>query len=269
MDKMKMTKRGKMKMTLKEYYIKFIEQTHPLPNAIISQDMITRYGLEDCLGDYIDSQYKNYILIDAHYMMKKYANLVIDETSDSDAVMQNNFTVSVDMAILKNAYKWRETWDTLNYVYNPIWNVDGTEVTEYDEFEIDNDFPSKTKTDSIGVKERRDTYGAQNVTMTNSNVPVDDTSYFDTQKQVNGSQTYTDTHHDDATAVTTTENAHIDKKIEKEHSVTLTRQGNIGVTKTQELIQSQRDIVNIKFYDIVFRDIFETVCIPYFESEVE
>ena len=64
--------------------------------------------------------------------------------------------------------------------------------------------------------------------------------------------------------------AHTDTLNKDAHTVTSTRQGNIGVTKTQELLQSQRDIAMFDFLDTVMKECIDAITIPIFvEKEDE
>lgn len=258
-------------MTLKELYLTLFVIPNPYtPTPFIDETTTSMCGLTNTFSQYYSvtvglETYHPYQSIDRDFLCVKYGDLKVlafEKSHDNEHIdAYSEVLMQIHSVIFRKAYKWKNLFDTMNFEYNPLWNVDGTEKTTYSQFEKDDDIPQKTTTESIGVKKRTDTYGAESVTATNSNVPVDNTTYYDTQKQENSSLSHEDVHTDDATATTTTVNSYIDKHIEKEHTVTIERSGNIGVTKTTELIDSQRDIVNFDFYEIVFKDIVDEICV--------
>lgn len=258
-------------MTLKEVYNALFVIPNPYtPTPFIDETTTTMCGLHDAFADYYQitsgsDTFKPYQFIDRDFLCVKYGDLKVlafEKNHDNEYIdAYTEFTMQLHSVIFRHAYKWKNLFDSMNYTYNPLWNVDGTETTTYSDFEKQDDIPQKTTIESIGAKKKTDTYGAESVTMTNANVPVDETTYYNTQKQQNDSLQHIDTHEDDATAATTTVNSYLDKHIDKEHTVTIERSGNIGVTKTTELIQSQRDIVNFDFYEVVFKDIVDEICV--------
>ena len=147
------------------------------------------------------------------------------------------------------------------YEYDPLWNVDGTEVTTYDEFEKQHDIAKHKLTKANGATLQTNTFVAQTVTQTNKNAPVDSATLTDTQQQVTSLPLHADTVANNAVTNTEESDPYVDKDIEKKHSVTVERHGNIGVTKTTELIESQRQIVSFDFYKIVMKDIINEICV--------
>jgi hypothetical protein len=57
-----------------------------------------------------------------------------------------------------------------------------------------------------------------------------------------------------------TDNAESSSSSEATTTHTLTRSGNIGVTTTQQMLQSQRDLVQFDFIDFVAQKIAQEVC---------
>lgn len=114
------------------------------------------------------------------------------------------------------AYTLDGLFDTLNFEYNPIENYSMEEV---------GNFGSQKNTFNGG--NRRDTY-------TNTNK----VSPFDTENFVNS----------DNADGTSASDAYTDISTADSYENRLTRKGNVGVTTTQEMIDSQRKIVNFQFF---------------------
>lgn len=162
--------------------------------------------------------------------------------------------------IYTHIYKYNKLWETLNLEYNPIWNVDGTETEiidrDGDNFEEFSKGSTSYTDDHVFGNKNTDSH----YTDTNKVSPADTNAFF------NSTQMDGENH--------TTEGAHTDQVIHNEnkrtdatdgdwrdHSKrTLIKQGNIGVTKTQELIESEREIADFVFWETFFKDLVEDLC---------
>lgn len=137
-----------------------------------------------------------------------------------------------------NDYKYNKLFATLDLEYNPIWNVDGTETEErnYSENSKGNTTGSDATTYNSGVSNTR----------TDSKTSYDSASFNDTDKSaVSESHTGTDSRATDEDRTDSKEGSEL---------VTRTRQGNIGVTSTQSLIDQERDIADFSFLKHVAHD---------------
>ena len=208
--------------------------------------------------------------------------------SDTDG--RNKLSDKINVIYNKNKYKYLKLIELMGYKYNPLFNVDGVEL--YGEFENQgvNDIKSTTKgkvtnTNQAGI-------GLQDApTTTHKVAPFDsDTVKIESQDVTSGKTTSTTEYgeqngalnpltqettvtHNNAhnivndqevdytvnaednvfgTALTGADKFHVDKRI---------RQGNIGVTKSTELIEAQRDIVRYVLLQEFFDDINEVVLI--------
>ena len=257
--------------TLKEFYLdNFITGVYT-PTPFIDTQSIAHFDLAEEFADYLGNENVHpFQFVDRDYLCVRYGSLLIapsfiDYSNDPVPWTIDTDALNVLHSIFfRNAYKWKEYFKTLSYEYNPLWNVDGTTTTEYSEFEIDHDIAQHKLTKSKGPQKTTNTFVAQTVTTTNKNAPVDSATLTTTQQQDVSTPLHADTIGTDAYTDTDTQDAHMDKDIEKEHDVTETRQGNIGVTSTQNLITQQRDIINVSFYDMVFKDIIKEITIPIF-----
>lgn len=166
--------------------------------------------------------------------------------------------------------EWEDLEETLYYEYNPIWNVDGTET------ETRNLNNKHKKTGSDAVANTGDDTVKNSGTDTNTRsgsvenirsvVGYNSSSYAPAEKNtetynsvkdtmVHGLQQKTEYGSTSTTTYNTTDD------IDDTGTVTRLRQGNIGVTKTQDLIQSQRDIVQFNVTDFIIRQFKRKFCV--------
>ena len=176
--------------------------------------------------DYLTDYKDNANAIDAYYMGIKYANL---ETVTDDI---EGFLALVDVAIANNNYKWTKLYATTQLEYDPIANVDATIVEERD----------------IASRHSEDTIGGANVTTTNSQAPMESSNFHNQTQSETASLEHTDEHDEDA----------------YKDTITTTRQGNIGVTSTQQLIEAERATADFKFLDILMADVINFLTYPYY-----
>lgn len=145
---------------------------------------------------------------------------------------------------LKYMDKWNKLYETTQIEYNPIWNVDAEEERSISR-EINtskNETDSNTKNTTINSDATENSVYAFNSTEA---VPSNTVSHT-------GSQTETDG------------NTHIATNRDTENTTeTFVRQGNIGVTSTQNLIKQERDVVDFIVWDTIYKDIASELCAKY------
>lgn len=199
----------------------------------------SQFATYECLTEY----FKNSTVLDYDYQ-QKFANLLLQEQNET-AFVERTFNKLKSLCVRKK-YQWDTLYSSIIQEYNPIWNVDGTETTEY----------SKEKEiQEVGGATDTFTSGERTGTTTDFAIPYNGTEEKETGKAMSQNTTYTDTN---------TKGNRTDVINKDERSVTLTRQGNIGVTKTQELLQAQRDIAMFDFLDRVMKDCIDAITIPVF-----
>lgn len=140
--------------------------------------------------------------------------------------------------------------------FDPLWNVDGTETLTYTR---DNTGTQTNVHDEDGTNT-----GTQTNTDTTSNTSTDSTTTYDssTWKDTNknvSSNSGAITRSDDLSHTLDTTDTRTDALTET-YTETKKRGGNIGVTKSQELLQSTLDVFgNLSFLDIVAHDIANVI----------
>lgn len=180
------------------------------------------------------------------YFLKHYGQMSIDlESSDPEdlAAEFKDECLGVLYVYLTN---WARLYYALSLDYNPLYNVDGTETTVYGTHV--ETFAEGQREHTEGAKSR--TNGAQTNTSTEYAVAFDSALEKETGKAEDsvGAQTNTEA------TYTNTDTHALDTSTSQTHTDTLTRQGNIGVTKSTDLL---RDEVKLRrefaFYDNLFK----------------
>ena len=202
----------------------------------------SQFSSYECLGEY----FKNSTALDYIYK-QKFANLLLQEQDQTE--FATHTLNKLNSVCIRKKYEWNTLYSSIIQEYNPIWNVDGTEKTEYS---------AEKETNNIGASTDTFTSGERSGTTTDFVIPYNGTEEKETGKATSQNNTYTDTN---------TKGTHTDTFNRDAHSVTITRQGNIGVTKTQDLLQSQRDIAMFDFLDTVLKDCIDAITIPIFVEE--
>lgn len=129
----------------------------------------------------------------------------------------------------KELYNWRKLYDTTQFVYNPIWNVDGI-VTETETRNLQNRYQQNE--------------GANN-------------------KNVNAKTGYNSGAFEDAEQ--DTGRTDIERGGESADTGSVTREtkrgGNIGVTMTQQMIEAEREVDKFNIYDFIVDSFKRRFCI--------
>lgn len=121
--------------------------------------------------------------------------------------------------------KWKHIWDALNITYNPLENYSMEETrTPNITKQIDGDGETTTTSDS----------GIQGFNSVESNPSSD----------VNG-------HQEDEISRTETETG----------TETVERSGNIGVTTSQQMLQSEFEVRKFDFYKMIYEDVDSILCL--------
>lgn len=164
--------------------------------------------------------------------------------------------------------KWSKLWAIYDVEYNPISNYD------MEETETENISESHAGTNTGTVTTVTDGELKQTGTVANSGSSSSDNGIYgfnsssavgDTDNSSTVSNTRTDniTNTDDTTETETRNLADSRNEIRSD-SRTLTRSGNIGVTTSQQMIQSEIELWQWNFFKTVFADIDSVCCLDIY-----
>lgn len=147
----------------------------------------------------------------------------------------------IESITLTHLDSWARMYYALSLDYNPIWNVDGQTITERDEHENEMDYAQQIVTN-----------GTRSDSTTYKSVSYDSATEKETGKDEfsQGQQQNTIGAHKDTNTI----------GAEKE---TVTRQGNQGVTMTQQMLNSEWDFRKKNFFEMVLNTVLDEVGFRY------
>lgn len=207
---------------------------------------------------------------------------IFDPDTDAETLANWNDDIKAILSVYLDS--WARLYYALSLQYNPLYNVDGTTETTYSQKTLTDNMGARSETDQIGAKDRSDimgarsetdtigaketTNGARSDTSTDYSVSFDSATEKETGKSVDGigqqiinegsqsnghtATTYTDRHTEEQHTDTHSALAYIDTHTEGQHTETVTRYGNIGVTKSSELLESEFEIRKRNFFHEIF-----------------
>lgn len=271
-------------MTLREYLTPIYLSDVPLGlSYLIYQPWIT-----DDIPDFIQDQ--NFIYHLGQYLYETKGDYELRElyTKLDDSTLQKNVERDCTIVYINNAYKLTTLYGTTQLEYNPIENYSMVEDGKDDNKGVDKDttqYGSTIRTDKIGGSTRTDnigtrtttgsdTIGNQQTTDTDKVSPDEYTNYVSRSQQITESISHTDSMQRTQQGTidtsimsersdTSTMSEHSDiNTYEHGHSIThhLTRSGNVGVTTSQQMILSERDVSDFSIYQVVGDMIVHQIC---------
>ena len=212
-----------------------------------------------------------------------------NELIDKDTLKDNLLMDTAEMEILypdasflklaigswskKQVPIWTELYNSTQFEYNPIWNVDGTVVEERDlagtDYRTDDHTTERTHDDSMERTHDDTLERTHDDTLTTDNDVYgynSSTAAPESKVTADHDGTITDAHTGTITdahtgTITDTDTGTINHDTTDTGSITTTRTGNIGVTSTQSLIKEQRDVVQFNIMDYIINDFKNRFCL--------
>lgn len=166
------------------------------------------------------------------------------------------------ITIWSNKYQinWKKLYDTTVLEYNPIENYDRMEDWTDTDDETSTSARDNTRNTTNTVKSTSTNEIMNSVNVTDQNTAFN-AGLADHAKQItdgdtteNGTITNTETGKD-------TENENVNGGRTGRHTKTGRAHGNIGVTTSQQMIQSERDLVVFNLYDVIAESFIENFCL--------
>lgn len=154
------------------------------------------------------------------------------------------------ITIWSNKYQinWKKLYDTTVLEYNPIENYDRMEDWTDIDVENESNFRSNDINNTVG----------NNITESGS-ITEQNTAFNDGLRDHSKNITANNTTNNGTGY--TQENGHGSSKKDLKHTKTGRAHGNIGVTTSQQMIQSERDLVVFNLYDIIAESFIENFCL--------
>ena len=168
---------------------------------------------------------------------------------------------------------WTKLYESTQFEYNPIWNVDGTVVEDRDlegtDYRTDDHTTERTHDDSMERTHDDTLERTHDDTLTTDNDVYgynSSTAAPESKVTADHDGTITDAHTGTITdahtgTITDTDTGTIKHDTSDTGTITTTRTGNIGVTSTQSLIKEQRDVVQFNIMDYIINDFKNRFCL--------
>lgn len=277
-----------------------IRTTSDLLNALTDYtDTMHLFGLinqsENSTRTWLQEYTNHASYLDSLYLGRFFGNIEIDKDLqidiDNATVLQS--VVTYFKNVMESFDEIERIWQAITKDYNPIWNVDGTEIETYSSNDTHvYDDVTNTDTQTGSIVDNNVKNGSQNTTRKGTDSVDNNGSDTTTVKQgtaISGDllTTEEDTNTLGTTQSTTyntivttdynglTENAtktyndlkNVNVKSgaendNKKYEKTLIRQGNIGVTKSSDLVQSEIELRKNHFWTYVY-----TTWVKWFTTE--
>ena len=171
-----------------------------------------------------------------HRRGSQFAELDIDVED-----IQSDWYDLIDAITTMHLDSWARLYYGLSLSYNPIWNVDGQTITERDEHKNEMDYAQQMVTN-----------GTRSDSTTYKSVSYDSATEKETGKDEfsQGQQQNTIGAHKDTNTI----------GAEKE---TVTRQGNQGITQTQQMLNSEWEFRKKSFFETIVNTVLDEIGFYY------
>ena len=155
--------------------------------------------------------------------------------------LQTDWYDLIDAITTMHLDSWARLYYALSLSYNPIWNVDGQTITERDEHENEMDYAQQIVTNGT----RSDSTIYKSVSYDSSLEKETGKDEFSQGQQQN------------------TIGAHKDTNTIGAEKETVTRQGNQGVTMTQQMLNSEWEFRKKSFFETIINTVLDEIGFYY------
>lgn len=253
-----------------------IQKRNSTTHMIIEDEWeMTDIGLSDSQIAQIYNTYygQNYLI---EKLIKRQDDAYDYETS------YKNLGKRIQSVFLLNKQKYLKLLDLQGYVYNPLWNVDGTDEFTYLENQGINDVTNTAKIGNVyeytntydgslraSTKTQYGSFDGNDQEQSGTGGGISDTDNVNQKTKTtykhNNAKNLTENNNEEDYTATSTWDQDI-KGGDKFHTEKRVRTGNIGVTKTQELIASERENLRFTIIQEFFDDINKQILIGIFDN---
>ena len=167
------------------------------------------------------------------------AQKMLDDGSSQEQLS----SLMADLCFNRFGSKWIHLWDALNAEYNPLENYSMEEIRTPD---LEDETTRNEKTDIVVD---RDTSATSKYKGFNADEPV-------TVSQTDGTE--------DVETTGAKEDNESSTTVSRTGTETTTRSGNIGVTTSQQMLESELKVRQYDFYRTVFEDIDSLLCLSIY-----
>lgn len=202
-------------------------------------------SLDDNLNDFINDDNVSNLALDYYigYSNEKFISPFVEKLFNDGITPVNITPIVANIVINRFAIKWKKIYDALMEQYNPLENYSMEEVRTPD-LSFDETQNEKSKIESERETSATNSYKGFNasnpvvINKTDGNENVV-TSGSDIDNEITKTSTHTGTE-------------------------TLTRSGNIGVTTSQQMLESEFKVRQYDFYKMIYNDIDSILCLSIY-----
>ena len=174
-----------------------------------------------------------------HFRAKVSEAFAEDETPIDDSDIVSEWWFTTKSICQMHLDSWAHLYYALSIKYNPLWNVDGTTTFNNGE---------KVRTEDFAEREDTTFHDNTEDNSTEYATAYDSGNESETGKVQTTSEEYTDTF---------TAGSHLDTFTDETHEDTETRQGNIGVTSSQNLLNQEWEARKRDFFRTIVKTIVD------------
>lgn len=148
-----------------------------------------------------------------------------------------------------NSYKYETLAATLNLEYNPIENYSMTEEGK----DIHEGVDHRVQNFGAQYSDSSQNLGPQKTTTTHNVAPMDNNNYLKRDQDIFESESITNTAHQNVGERQDVDDTNRDLTITHQFK----RSGNIGVTTSQQMLESERQVALFNLYNVIWEDIIK------------
>lgn len=159
--------------------------------------------------------------------------------SETEIDLNPEWDDTTKACIIAHLDSWARLYYALSLKYNPLWNVEGKTTFIY------------------GKRERKEDFAQRKDTTHHDNTEDNSTEYATaynsgTESETGKVKTTSEEYEDEFTA-----GAHLDKFTDEEHTDEETREGNIGVTSSMNLLEQEWEVRKKAFFRTMIKTIID------------
>lgn len=177
-------------------------------------------------------------------------NAILLRTRELEILYPDFIYMKNRITIWSNKYQinWKKLYDTTVLEYNPIENYDRMESWT----DTDDETSSSARDNTIKRTSTNEMLNRVNITDQNT---AFNAGLADHAKQITDGDT------SEKGSITNTEKENVNDGKSRRYTRTGRAHGNIGVTTSQQMIQSERDLVVFNLYDLIAESFIENFCL--------
>lgn len=206
--------------------------------ALANNTPLLQFGNVEELQELWLDYSENFSIID-HFIKLEFGGKVYRHSEkDADAETLSEMRADALSVIFTRAYKYKTLFESMSFVYDPLENYNRVEKTT-----VQHDLTSEGNLQK-GVQTDNDAYSSNKAPFNGGSQPYDSGESSHTE----GARTDKDTRKDTEKAITES-----------------TISGNIGVTTSQQMLESQRKVADFVFWKKFTEDVINEITLSYWD----